>query len=288
MINPPQINYIKCRNHKEEYRMFYSSWGSQELSNKTIICVHGLNRNSRDWDYIGDYFSKKDYYVVAPDIVGRGNSDYLNDPMGYDIPFYVADIFHLIHTLGLKNVDFLGTSMGGLIAMAMASMSHNTIRKMILNDIGAEIEKNGLARIAGYNTKQPVFDTYTSAKDYLISISGDFGELPNDVWENYALNSLQKNSLGKYELKRDVNLVKQLTITAPSDKNMDLWAYWDKVTIPTLVIRGELSDILSVKTLQRMQEINPETQVVEIANAGHAPFLYSEEHFSFLEKFLGA
>jgi pimeloyl-ACP methyl ester carboxylesterase len=94
--------------------------------------------------------------------------------------------------------------------------------------------------------------------------------------------------LGKYELKRDVNLVKQLTITAPSDKNMDLWAYWYKVTIPTLVIRGELSDILSVKTLQRMQEINPETQVVEIANAGHAPFLYSEEHFSFLEKFLGA
>ena len=208
--------------------------------------------------------------------------------MGYDIPFYVADIFNLIHTLGLKNVDFLGTSMGGLIAMAMATMSHNPIRKMILNDIGAEIEKDGLTRISCYSTKQPVFDTYTLAKDYLISISNEFGDLPKYVWDNYALNSLQKNSSGKYELKRDVNLAKPLAIAAPSDKNMDLWAYWDKITIPTLVIRGELSDILSTKTVKLMQETKPDTKTVEVANAGHAPFLYSEEHFSFLEKFLEA
>ncbi len=286
MINAPQINYIKCRNHKQEYRMFYTSWGNQELSDKTLICVHGLNRNSRDWDYVGDYFSKKGYYVVAPDIVGRGNSDYLNDPMGYDILFYVADIFNLIHTLDLKNVDYLGTSMGGIIAMAMATMSHNPIRKMILNDIGAEIERSGLDRISNYSTKQPVFDTYALARDYMVSISSEFGYLPRDMWDYYVLNSLQKNASGKYELKRDVNLVKALTIIAPSDKNMDLWAYWDKVTIPTLIIRGELSDILSAKTVQRMLETNPDTQVVEVANTGHAPFLYSEEHFLFLEKFL--
>jgi pimeloyl-ACP methyl ester carboxylesterase len=288
MINTPQINYVTCRNFKQEYRMFYTAWGNQEECSKTLICIHGLNRNGRDWDYIGNYFSKHGYYVIAPDIVGRGNSDYLKDPMQYDIPFYVADIFVMIQTLGLTNIDFIGTSMGGLIGMAMAAMSQNPIRKMALNDIGAEIERAGLARISGYSAKQPDFDTYTLAKDYLINISRDFGDLPENVWDYYALNSLQKNSAGKYELKRDVNLFKPLAAASPSDKNLELWPYWDKIKIPTLVIRGEHSDILSQKTVDKMWEINPNTQTVQVNKAGHAPYLYSEEHFSFLDKFLNA
>ena len=288
MINAPQMNYIKCRNLKEEYKMVYTSWGSQDSSDKTLICIHGLNRNSRDWDFVGNHFSKKGYYVIAPDIVGRGNSDYLKDPMGYDIPYYVADIFVMIQTLGLKNIDFIGTSMGGLIGMAMAAMSHNPIRKLVLNDIGAEIERAGLARISGYSASQPDFDNYTLAKDYLINISRDFGDLPESVWEYYAQNSLQKNGSGKYELKRDVNLIKPFALAAPSDKNMDLWAYWEKVKTTTLVIRGEHSDILSMKTIERMQDINPDTTSVQVDKAGHAPYLYSEAHFKFLEKFLNA
>lgn len=268
--------------------MFYTSWGNQDLCEKTLICIHGLNRNSRDWDFVGNYFSKQGYFVIAPDIVGRGNSDYLKDFMGYDILYYVSDIFVMIQTLGLKNIDFIGTSMGGLIGMAMAAMSHNPIRKLVLNDIGAEIERTGLSRILGYSSSQPDFDTYTLAKDYLINISRDFGDLPENVWEYYVQNSLQKNASGKYELKRDVNLSKPFAIATSIDKNMKLWAYWEKVKTPTLIIRGEHSDILSQSTIKRMQDINPNTNTVEVKKAGHAPYLYNETHFKCLEKFLNA
>lgn len=285
MLVTPQFNYIKCNNQKEEYRMFYTAWGNQEQCKKTMICVHGLNRNSRDWDFVGSYFAKKGYYVIAPDIVGRGNSDYLKDPMQYDIPFYVADMFLMIKTLGLTNIDWVGTSMGGLIGMGMAAMEHHPLRRMVLNDIGAEIEHTGLARIGGYSGSQPEFDSYTLAKDYLINISRDFGDLPEEIWEYYAQNSLQKNSQGKYEIKRDVNLSKPFSASAPIDKNMELWPYWDKVKIPTLVIRGEHSDILSKLTIDRMQKINSATSTVQVDKAGHAPYLYSDAHLNFLEKF---
>ena len=288
MLSTPQINYILCKNPKEEYRMSYAAWGNQEESSKTLICVHGLNRNGRDWDFIGNHFAKKGYYVIAPDIVGRGNSDYLKDPMCYDIPFYIADIFNLIKTLGLTNIHWIGTSMGGLIAMGIAAMEQNPIQKMVLNDIGAEIEHAGLARISGYSSNQPDFDTYTLAKDYLINISRDFGDLPESIWEYYALNSLQKNSAGKYEIKRDVNLSKPFAAVTPSDKNMELWPFWEKIKIPTLVIRGEHSDILSVSTIQRMQQMNPKTEAVQVDKAGHAPYLYSDAHCAFLDKFFNS
>lgn len=286
MLIVPQINYITCKNHKEEYRMFYTAWGNQETATKTLICVHGLNRNSRDWDYVGNHFAKQGYYVIAPDIVGRGNSDYLQDPMQYDIQFYVADMVLLIKTLGLTNIDWIGTSMGGIIGMGMIAMANQAVNKLLLNDIGAEVERSGLNRIASYTGNQPDFDNYTLAKDYLLSLSREFGDLPDDVWEYYTRTSLQKNAKGRYELKRDVNISKPIEAVPPSDKNIELWIYWEKIKVPTLVIRGEDSDILSSATIAKMQQINLNTQTVQIANAGHAPFLYSEEHMKILENFL--
>lgn len=286
MMLVPQINYITCNNTHESYKMYYTAWGYQENAQKTLICIHGLNRNSRDWDYVGQYFASKGYYVVAPDIVGRGNSDYLKNYVGYDVPFYVMDILHLIQTLQLTNIELLGTSMGGLIGMAIASSSPQPLQKLIMNDIGAEVESAGLTRIGGYTGKQNEYQSYAEAKQYLLDLCTDFGVLPDSVWEEFARHSLQRNANGKYELKRDVNLSKTFANSVPAGENLDLWSYWQTVSIPTLVIRGVESDILSCTTVEKMKAVNPETQSVEIANVGHAPFLYSHEHCQMLEQFL--
>ncbi len=283
----PQVNYIECNNLKEKYKMVYYSWGSQEHSNKTLICLHGLNRNGRDWDYVAKSLVEKGYLVIAPDIVGRGNSDYLIDAKGYEVPYYSLDILTLIRVLSLQNISILGTSMGGLIGMAIAAMPEHPIKKLILNDIGAEIEYKGLQIISSYSGEQPEFTTFAIAKDYLKNISLDFGDLPNSVWEHMARNSFQKNAKGNYELKRDVNLSKPFLAPTDGEKNLEFWEFWHKVTLPTLIIRGENSNILSKATIDKMQAINGQTKSIEIKNTGHAPFLYSIEHteliFNFLE-----
>ena len=141
----PQVNYINCINTLgESYRMYYSSWGNPDTAKKHMLCVHGLNRNSRDWDYVGEYFATQGYYVVCPDIVGRGLSANLMNYTGYSIPSYVADVLNLINILGLKNIDFIGTSMGGMIGMGIATFPKHSLKSLVLNDIGAEIEFGGL------------------------------------------------------------------------------------------------------------------------------------------------
>lgn len=281
----PQTNYIQCSNGRESYRMFYTAWGVQTVGCKTMVCVHGLNRNGRDWDFVGRHFASLGYYVVAVDIVGRGNSDYLKDPVAYDVQFYVADILNLINTLNLGQIDYVGTSMGGLIGMAIAALPAHPIKKLVLNDIGPEIEISGLKRIASYTNNQPDFKTYAEARAYLMQIASNDGNLPDDIWDFYTLTSFQKNANGNYELKRDVNISKPFVSNNVGDKNLDLWSYWENVNIDVLVIHGAISDLLSERTILKMQEINPKTQKVNIPGVGHAPYLYSDYHMQLLQDF---
>lgn len=282
----PQFNYVYCANQFERYKMSYTSWGNPETCDKTLLCVHSLNRNGRDFDFIGKHFAKLGYYVVAPDIVGRGNSDYLLNPLGYNIPYYVNDILVLINALQLKNIHFLGTSMGGIIGMGIVALPTNPIQKLILNDIGAEVEMAGLMRIAAYTGTSVDFADYTSAKQYIISTSLDFGNLPDHVWEFLCRISLQKNVLARYEIKRDIKLSFNFKAATATPGNLMLWDYWKLVKIPTLVIRGANSDLLSVATIEKMQTTHPNTSYAEIANCGHAPYLYDDSHFSIIGNFL--
>jgi pimeloyl-ACP methyl ester carboxylesterase len=281
----PQVNYIKCSNGTESYRMSYTAWGKQVAGCKTLICVHGLNRNCRDFDFVAQHFVKLGYYVIAPDIVGRGNSDYLVNWTGYSIPFYVNDVLNMIKTLKLGNIDFLGTSMGGMIGMSIALLPNHPIRKLILNDIGAEVEILGLERIGAYSNTQPEFDTLEEASESFLAVSKEFA-VPPELEEFYVLTSFQKNNKGKYELKRDLNISKGANPAMLKSKNMELWEIWKKVNIDTLIIHGASSDILLPVTIARMKEINPKTQSVTLENAGHAPYLYSESHMQLLQKFL--
>ena len=281
----PTVNYINCNNLFEQYRMTYYTWGQQDTSNKTLICLHGLNRNGRDWDYLAQHLVKLGYFIIAPDIVGRGNSGYLLNPLGYDFPYYVTDVFRLINVLALQNISVLGTSMGGIIGMAMATTPMNTIKKLILNDIGAEIEISGLMNIANYSGLNPSFGNFQEASDYVINNSLEFGDLPDYIWEHIAIHSVQKNQFGLFELKRDFRILNPILLQSFSNSsNVQLWSYWNNINIPVLVIRGESSTLLSKTTLQKMQKEN--MQSIEIAKAGHAPFLYLQEHGAFINEFL--
>lgn len=283
----PHINYITCSNQFQQYRMQYTAWGVQEHSHSTMLCLHALNRNSRDWDYVAQHFVKLGYYVIAPDLVGRGNSDYLQLPNGYDIPFYVADIMRLISTLKLTNINFLGTSLGGLVGMSLSIMPQIELKKLIINDIGAEINFDGISRISKYSANQPQLDTFAEAKEYIISISKPFGELPDQVWEHITRHSVQKNATGKYELKRDPKIMFNVAMTmANPSANKMLWEIWNKTTTPTLIIRGAESDILTRETVLKMCQAKPQTRFVEISHTGHAPFLYTDGHFNLINTFL--
>ena len=282
----PQVNYVQCNNLHEEYRMVYYAWGNPDICTQTMLCIHGLNRNGRDWDYVAQTLANQGYYVIAPDIVGRGNSDYLSDAKGYEIAYYVVDILKLIKQLSLQNVNLLGTSMGGLIGMAIAALPEHPLRKLILNDVGAELEYAGLKYISSYSGVQPEFDNYQLAKAYFMSITTEFGDLPAEVWEHMARHSFQINNNSKYELKRDLNLSKPFLGNVKDENNLMFWDYWHKVTLPTLVIRGGNSKLLSQLTVIKMIDTNKLTQSVEIPNAGHAPFLYTNEHCNMIAHFL--
>lgn len=281
----PQMNYIQCVNVGESYRMSYTAWGKQAAGCKTLICIHGVNRNCRDWDFVGSHFARLGYYVIAPDIVGRGNSDYLKNSAGYNINTYVADILFMIKILALENIDFIGTSMGGVIGMSIAAMPVNPINKLILNDIGAEVDSKGLERISAYSKVIPHFATLEEAKRYLMELTKGFA-VPSELEDFYTLTSFQKNANGRYELKRDPNIRLNIMMVMANNKNIELWELWKMVTLRTLIIRGAKSDILSAATVQKMKAINSKTESVTIEDAGHAPYLYSPQHMQIIQDFL--
>jgi cobalt-zinc-cadmium efflux system protein len=283
----PQAHYVKCNNQVETYRMFYSSWGIQEHCHSTLLCLHGLNRNSRDWDFIAEYFSQLGYFVVAPDIIGRGNSDYLKDPSGYTIANYVTDTMTLINTLKLSNINIIGTSMGGIITLSILPLITHLVKKIVLNDIGIEINQVGLERIMSYSTAaQPEFNTFSEAKQFVTTTSREFGALPDYIWEHMTKHSFCVNQNSRYELKRDPKITINFSSEIKRNNHDLLWQLWQQLNLPCFIIRGAESDLLSPATVEKMCSVNPHSNFIEIPNAGHAPFLYNENHFNILHNFL--
>ncbi len=281
-----QSNYMECTNTHENYRIYYTAYGIQDDLPNTLICVHGLGRNNQDYEYIARHFVNLGYYVITPDLIGHGNSSYLNNPSYYSIQGCAGDIMQLITKLKLKNISYIGTSLGGIVGMLLSAIPNSLIQKLILNDIGAEINQQGLRRIASsYTLIQPEYDSYYDIYKDLYYYSQAIGKLPKEVWDKYISSSVQKNINGKYVIKKDVNLALSFEGTMQND-NFSLWDYWLQIQIPTLVIRGENSDILSHDTVIKMKETNKSMQNVEIKATGHAPFLFNTEHLCLLEKFI--
>lgn len=263
------------------HRLVYAEWGAATAP-RTLICVHGLTRNGRDFDRLAAALSER-YRVICPDVAGRGRSDWL-PAAEYTYPQYLADMTVLIARLGAGDVDWLGTSMGGLIGMQLAAAAQSPVRRLILNDIGPFIPKAALARIADYVGKDPHFASLDELEAYLRKIHAPFGPMTDQDWRHLALQGYRRRENGGFALAYDPGIAAGFVAGVKQD--VDLWAIWDKIACPVLVLRGANSDVLTASTAKEMQKRGPKAKVIDCAGAGHAPGLVTEDQIAAIRDWL--
>ena len=246
------------------------TWGKANPA-RSVICVHGLSRNGRDFDALAGTLADDGCFVACPDIVGRGASDRLADPAGYSYPQYMADATALFGQLGAPAVDWVGTSMGGILGMLLAAQKQHPLRCLVINDVGPFIPKAALERIAGYVGLDPHFPDFEAALSYTRRVCASFGDLTPAQWETFTRHSIVEDPAGGYRQAYDPAIAAVFK-TGPIE-DVDLWAVWDQITIPVLVLRGAQSDILLAETAEEMTRRGPKAKLVELPDCGHAPAL---------------
>lgn len=276
-------NSVQCVSPSGIHRMAYTEWGAPD-NPRVLICVHGLTRNGRDFDSLAGAMAQH-YRVICPDVVGRGQSGRLRNPANYAIPQYVADMVTLIARLNVESVHWVGTSMGGLIGMALASMEGTPIRKMLLNDVGPLITLESLQRIANYVGTDPTWATFEEALSFVKLVSAPFGQLTEADWFHLTEHSISQRSDGRWGFLYDPEIATPFKATF-GDKDIDLWPVYDLIKCPTLVMRGAESDLLRRETWQEMGERGPRAKLAEIQGVGHAPMFMTDEQISLARDFL--
>jgi len=283
-IAKSEYQYIQCQNPQGYHRMAYREWGDR--NDKVLICVHGLSGNSADFQDLA--IALQDHYrIICPDIVGRGESDWLADPLNYGLPLYVSDVLTLIQQLKLNPVDFLGTSMGGLIGMFLAAKAPGVISRLIINDIGPCLPAEGLKRVVKENTEKPDLQTWEQVQQYIRKRYAPSGKTSDREWEDLAKNTVKLTPENTYRLHYDPNIVANLAQVPPDKlKTLEFWQEWSSVNCPVLLLHGEHSDMLVPEIIEQMQATHPETTVQEFANCGHSPSLTSAEQIQAIVNWL--
>ena len=289
--SPPAVQhqgdtfFVRCTNGDGSHRMAYHAWGNPS-NPKVLLCVHGLTRRGSDFNTLAQAMSK-DYYVVCPDVVGRGDSDRLHNPMMYAVPQYVADIASLVKQLGVTQVDWFGTSMGGLIGMVFASMPNSPIRRMLINDVGPRIELEAIKRLGSYVGQTFSFANRADALERLNAICASFGEHTPEEWEIYNGPMLiQKNGLWEMHYDPDISVpFASVNPIMAKAGEMAMWHAFKQIHIPMLIVRGGNSDLLSAKTVAEMCKVNPYARSIEIPNVGHAPAFVKAEQIALAKEF---
>ncbi len=266
------------------HRVAYTQWGPESAA-RTVVCVHGLTRNGRDFDALALALADQ-ARVVCPDVVGRGRSDRLANPALYGYAQYLADMTALIARLDVEEVDWVGTSMGGLMGLMLAAQPNSPIRRLVINDVGPFVPAEGLARIGEYVGKDPVFDDLKGVESYLRFILAGFGDLSDEVWARMAEHSSWAQPDGRFRLAYDPGIAAPFRAGPIGD--VDLWPLWDAIRAPTLVLRGADSDILRADTAQEMTRRGPRPRLAEFASVGHAPSLTTPDQIAVVRDFLFA
>ena len=259
---------VLCASPSGLHRMAYTQWGAPD-NPRVLLCVHGLSRNGRDFDDLARALAA-DYRVVCPDVVGRGRSDWLRDPAHYAIAQYVADLVVLIARLDVEHVHWLGTSMGGLIGMALASFDHSPISRLLLNDVGPLIPAASIRRIGDYLGRAPKFADFAAAESYIRLVSAPFGTLSDAQWRRLTESSLRRAADGRLEMNYDPAIADSFR-RATEGGDIDLWPLYERISCPTLLVRGADSDLLLPETAQAMTRRGPRAKLREVPGVGHAP-----------------
>ncbi|HXU41003.1 MAG TPA: alpha/beta hydrolase [Burkholderiales bacterium] len=277
------------------HRIAYTDWGDPTCPH-VVVCVHGLARNSRDFDFLADELTPE-CRVLCMDVVGRGESDWLENKNEYTFATYQRDAAAMLARAGATAVDWVGTSMGGLIGMFLAARPHSPIRRLVLNDVGALVPWAALFRMKGYITRGRRFSDLGEVEAYLRKVCAPFGPLTDEQWKHLARHGARREDgegsspyLLRYDPAIGEGLHGHIDPEFPMGPDMlrgiDLWNVWGKVTCPTLVLRGADSEVLLKKTLDEMQSRKPDLQVVEFSGVGHAPALMNEEQIGVVKRFL--
>ncbi len=275
--------HVQCLSPSGLHRMAYTEWGEGD-NPRVLVCVHGLTRNCRDFDDLAAAFARH-YRVICPDVAGRGLSDRLRDAASYAVPQYVADMVTLLARINVERVDWLGTSMGGLIGMALAALEDSPIQRLVLNDVGPVVEIDALRRIAGYVGADPTWASFDEALAYVRSVSAPFGSLSEEAWRRLTESSLARRADGRWGFRYDPRIAEGFRASF-ADKDIDLWGLYDRIACPTLAIRGAESDLLSRAVWRQMGERGPRAALVEIPGVGHAPMFLDPNQISIVRDFL--
>lgn len=290
----PELHHITCPDAAGGHRMATWHWGNPSHPH-VVVCVHGLSRQGRDFDTLAQALVGQDGQrcrVISVDIAGRGESDWLPEPKHYQLPTYGADMLALLGRLratgAVQTLDWVGTSMGGLIGIAVAAQPGAGLRKLVLNDVGPTVQWAALQRISAYVGADKRFATEQEAIDYLWLLSSSFGPHTPEQWRALSLPMLRRDG-ELFKLHYDPAIAAPLKATTPesaAQSEAALWQLYDAVPCETLLLRGAQSDLLSPATAQAMGERGPRARLVEFAGVGHAPTLVAQDQVDSVTNFL--
>lgn len=281
--------------------MAYWRWGDAK-ARRVVVCVHGLTRQGRDFDRLSQALvarSAEPLQVICPDVVGRGRSEWLTDPMGYQIPQYAADMLALLGQIGastgagIEALDWVGTSMGGLIGMVLAGQPGlpmpAPVRRLVLNDVGPAITWASVQRMQTYVGQYGQYRDLDEAAAAMWTLSQGFGPVPADVWQEMSSHMVRPGTDGAVTLHYDPAIgtpVRALTSEAAAAGEAALWAVYDQIRAQTLLIRGADSDLLTPETAWVMTERGPKAHLETWADCGHAPTITSAAQIEVVANFL--
>lgn len=274
---------VQCLSPGGLHRMAYVEWGDPH-NPRVLVCVHGLTRNARDFDVLAQSLSGH-YRVVCPDVVGRGRSNWLRLKDHYQVQQYVADMVTLIARLGVDEVHWVGTSMGGMIGMALAAQAETPVTRLVLNDVGPVIKAEAVKRIGEYVGLMPQFASFDEAEQYVRLVSAPFGKLTDAQWKHLTEHVTRQKADGGYEFVYDPGIAEPFR-KAMNDEDVLLWPLYDAIRCPTLVVRGAESDLLSHDTCLEMGTRGPKALIAEIPGVGHAPMFLDEAQVAVVKEFL--
>lgn len=300
----PTLHHVRCaggsRQDPQSHQLAYWSWGDA-ANPRTVVCVHGLSRQGRDFDVLAQRLSAH-YHVVCPDVAGRGHSDWLADPQQYQILTYAGDMVQLVQHLKASKgitqddwaIDWVGTSMGGLIGLALSTVPPQAtgarLRRMVLNDVGPRLRYEALVRIGDYLGVPRQFATEQEASDYLWSISTSFGPHTPEQWLALSRPMLRPGLGGQgFVLHYDPAIAipfKAINEESAAAGQVAVWQMYDGLKAETLLLRGADSDLLDAESAQEMTQRGPKARLVEFAGVGHAPTLVAADQVAAVEGFL--
>jgi pimeloyl-ACP methyl ester carboxylesterase len=284
-LEPDRQGWVRCLSMSGFHRMAYSDWGPADAL-ETVVCVHGLTRQGRDFDYLAQALVAGGYRVICPDLVGRGQSGWMPHVLDYVFPQYCADIASLIATLGPTSINWVGSSLGGLIGIVLASMPNTPIAKLVINDIGPNVPISAAMRLG---TRIASFPTTFSSLEEAVRLHRsafvDWGDLTDAQWRHITVHGVREDvNLGCYVSRTDSKIATAYQWLLYY--RMTLWSYWEQIDAPVLVVHGERSDFMPPHLLRAMRRSAPQMQIHGVPGAGHMPMLMSAAEIAAVSGFL--